>query len=191
MHSPRCKSCARFYRRYSPSPRIARKCEINFQSTSSVMTVISLPLAPPALLAGFSRKDRLRNWRTRSIWIDLKVSIKRIYSRSNTRASARREFLHEMDHVFHYASHAHIRSSLYRRERDSRERTFYNVACGIACDKSGTLPRAHRRRRRDGAYSRRRSTYKVFLRPDKMAQSRPLFIISLTPECELVAFNER
>lgn len=38
---------------------------------------------------------RLRNWRTRSIWIDLKVSIKRIYSRSNTRVYARQEFLRD------------------------------------------------------------------------------------------------
>lgn len=117
-----------------------RKREINFQSTSHVMTVISLPLAAAEAL---HEKDRLRNWQTRARARDsdgdLKVSIKR-------GSPSRARSFSAIDHVFHYGPYVRrtYGFSLYRRAIGRRKRLSLSLscftsllllcACGIACD---------------------------------------------------------
>lgn len=95
----------------------------------------------------------------------------------------------EMDHVFHYASYARVRSYRYMDATDPPwAHTSYNVS--LAESLATKVEREAPARIGDGSTCSRRSTYKVFYEP-VMAQSRPLFIISLAWTRDRCAFIQR
>lgn len=139
---------------------LARKREINFQSTSHVMTVISLPLTAAEALHEKTTCEIDKRALERAFRMDLKVSIKRSLPRARSFSA--------IDHVFHYGPQV-------PRTYDSRYIDERLVAVSVPLLLYVSLRLRNRWRRKSGtrllrayvfAYdarnSRRRATYKLF-----------------------------